>query len=74
MLKEEYDDFEDTVKEIIDCVDYTHKYAIAEVPDLPSWLSENWKLVLLGDAEHAMMPYAAQVDQSSQSNESDDSK
>ena len=60
-LKKEYDDFEDTVKEIIDCADSTHKWTIAEIPDLPSWLSENGKLVLLGDAAHAMMPYAAQV-------------
>jgi salicylate hydroxylase len=60
-VKEEYRDFEPTVRSLLNCAENCHKWTIAEVPDLPRWSSSSGKLVLLGDAAHAMMPYAAQV-------------
>jgi salicylate hydroxylase len=60
-VKREYADFEPTIRSILNCADDCHKWMIAEVPDLPGWSSPSGKVVLLGDAAHAMMPYAAQV-------------
>ncbi|KAG4441105.1 hypothetical protein IFR05_003395 [Cadophora sp. M221] len=59
-LKNEYADYDDTVKELLGIAKECHKWRISEVPDLPSWRNGNGKLVLLGDAAHAMMPYMAQ--------------
>jgi salicylate hydroxylase len=36
------------------------KWTLAETPSLPTWRSENGRVVLLGDAAHAMTPHAAQ--------------
>lgn len=35
------------------------KWTIAELPALPTWTSTNGRVVLLGDAAHAMSPHAA---------------
>ncbi|KUJ06637.1 salicylate hydroxylase [Mollisia scopiformis] len=59
-LKKEYEGWEEPIQEILNSAEAVHKWRIGEVPDLPSWRSENGKVVLLGDAAHAMMPYTAQ--------------
>ncbi|CZR69021.1 related to salicylate hydroxylase [Phialocephala subalpina] len=59
-LKREYEGWEDSVKEILNKANTVHKWRIGEVEDLESWRSEGGKVVLLGDAAHAMMPYTAQ--------------
>ena len=64
-VKAEYADFEPTIRSILNCAQDCHKWTIAEVPDLPTWLSPSRKLLLLGDAAHAMMPYvSASISQS----------
>ena len=37
------------------------RWRLAEVPNLPTWKTPDGKIVLLGDAAHAMGPYAGQV-------------
>lgn len=37
------------------------RWKLSEVPDLPRWVSEGGRIVLLGDAAHGMLPSAAQV-------------
>ncbi|PVH76516.1 FAD dependent oxidoreductase domain-containing protein [Cadophora sp. DSE1049] len=59
-LKKEYAEYDDTVKALLEAASECHKWRISEVPDLPSWRNGNGRLVLLGDAAHAMMPYMAQ--------------
>ncbi|KAH9206540.1 FAD dependent oxidoreductase domain-containing protein [Leptodontidium sp. 2 PMI_412] len=59
-LKKEYADYDDTVKELLGVAKECHKWRISELPDLPSWRNGNGRLVLLGDAAHAMTPYMAQ--------------
>lgn len=36
------------------------RWRLAEIPDLPQWISPKGRLVLLGDSVHAMLPDAAQ--------------
>ncbi|KAH7388933.1 hypothetical protein BKA64DRAFT_125359 [Cadophora sp. MPI-SDFR-AT-0126] len=59
-LKKDYADYEDTVQAILGATTECHKWRISEVPDLPSWRTGNGRMVLLGDAAHAMVPYMAQ--------------
>ncbi|KAK4501210.1 hypothetical protein PRZ48_007017 [Zasmidium cellare] len=36
------------------------RWRLAEIPDLPQWISPKGRLVLLGDSSHAMLPDATQ--------------
>lgn len=60
-VRKEYEDFEPTVRGAFEAADECHQWAISEVPDLPGWVSQSGKVVLMGDAAHAMYPYAGQV-------------
>ena len=59
-VQSEYSDFEELVRNVISKADRCHRWMISEIPALPSWTSRDGRIVLLGDAAHAMMPYAAQ--------------
>ena len=37
------------------------RWKIAEMPSIPRWTSKSGRVILLGDAAHAMQPNAAQV-------------
>lgn len=41
-------------------------WKLSDIPELSTWSSENGKIVLIGDAAHAMLPFAAQVRDSRQ--------
>lgn len=62
-LREMYQDHEPRVRRILDMVeeDDCRLWRISMLPDLKTWVSESGKVVLLGDAVHAMHPYLAQV-------------
>lgn len=62
-LREIYQDHEPRVRKILDMVDEEdcRLWAIGMLSDLKTWVSESGKVVLLGDAAHAMHPYLAQV-------------
>jgi salicylate hydroxylase len=62
-LRKEYEGWEETVRELLRAACSVHKWKIGVVPDLPSWRSRSGRVVLLGDAAHAMMPYSAQASQ-----------
>ncbi|KAF8859160.1 FAD/NAD(P)-binding domain-containing protein [Acephala macrosclerotiorum] len=61
-LRDRYQDHEPRVRKILDMVkeDDCRLWRISMLPDLKSWVSESGKVVLLGDAAHAMHPYLAQ--------------
>ncbi|EXJ58578.1 hypothetical protein A1O7_06005 [Cladophialophora yegresii CBS 114405] len=58
-MRKVFKDYNDTVKAVLDAVDSCAKWTIAELPPLPTWSSENGRVVLVGDACHAMSPHAA---------------
>ena len=60
-MNQVYSDFDDTLKETLALVEDVRAWKLAEMPKLRSWSSGNGKVVLIGDAAHAMLPYLAQV-------------
>jgi salicylate hydroxylase len=41
-------------------VDKTLKWPLVHGNPLPTWISPSFKVIILGDAAHAMLPYMAQ--------------
>ena len=58
-MRREFQGWDDTVTTMLKLAEKCTKWTIAEVPSLPTWSSENSRVVLLGDACHAMTPHAA---------------
>lgn len=59
-LKALFHDFCPLVQILLNLVEVCTKWTIAEVPQLSSWFSASGRVVLLGDAAHAMSPHLAQ--------------
>lgn len=60
-LRKRYSEFDPFIHKTLDTSESCSKWRVAEVPHLSRWSSENGRIVLLGDAAHAMMPHAEQV-------------
>lgn len=59
-LRERFDDFRPSIGALLDATESVEKWQIAYGPTLDTWQSPNGRIVLLGDAAHAMIPHAAQ--------------
>ncbi|KEF55482.1 salicylate hydroxylase [Exophiala aquamarina CBS 119918] len=59
-MKATYADFDPVIKRVLGKVNGCLKWKLADLPTLPSWVSESGRAVLIGDAAHAMVPYLAQ--------------
>jgi salicylate hydroxylase len=62
-LREGFTDHEIRLRKTLEYVpaDECRLWNILSLPDLPTWVSQSGKIVLLGDAAHAMRPYLAQL-------------
>lgn len=58
-LIEAYKDFYSPVPELLNQIKKCIRWTIVYLPQLPTYSSENGRLVLVGDAAHAMLPAAA---------------
>lgn len=59
-LRDRFSDYDPAVQAILaECQSYW-KWRLAEIAGLPSWSSEDGKIVLLGDSAHAMVPFVGQ--------------
>jgi salicylate hydroxylase len=59
-MKATYADFDPVIKRVLGKVKGCLKWKLADLPPLSSWVSESGRVVLIGDAAHAMVPYLAQ--------------
>lgn len=62
MLQENKDDWPDIVQSALEAtpIDRMGFWAFYGIPPLPSWLSESKRIILVGDAAHAIPPTAGQ--------------
>jgi salicylate hydroxylase len=60
-MKQQYSKFDPIVQRVLQEVKSCLKWKLADLPPLSNWVSESGKVVLIGDAAHAMVPYLAQV-------------
>jgi salicylate hydroxylase len=60
-MHETFTDFDPLIRRVLEYVTSTVKWLVADLPHLPRWASQNGKVVLVGDAAHAMLPFLAQV-------------
>lgn len=50
--------FSSTPQKLWKLVDSCHKWTLGDLPPLPTFVSSNGKIVVVGDAAHAILPYA----------------
>ncbi|EEP76553.1 conserved hypothetical protein [Uncinocarpus reesii 1704] len=55
-----YANFDPTIRKVLKNVKSCLKWKLADLPPLPNWVSPSGRVVLIGDAAHAMVPYLAQ--------------
>ncbi|KAK6459478.1 uncharacterized protein RJT20DRAFT_147171 [Scheffersomyces xylosifermentans] len=59
-MRNHYKNFDPVVCQLLTHVKTVLKWVLADLPMLPRWVSDSGKVVLIGDAAHAMLPYLAQ--------------
>lgn len=61
-VKQSFQNFEPTITRLLSDMPATERYLwrVSEVSPLPTWVSKSGRVVILGDAAHAMVPFAAQ--------------
>lgn len=59
-LRALFSDFNPITRAYLHRIEHAEKWQIAVGPALDTWRSEHGRVVLLGDAAHAMIPHAAQ--------------
>jgi salicylate hydroxylase len=62
-VNEKFDDWDPAVRKLLELgkPDDCYIWRLSEMPPLERWMSDNGKVVMVGDAVHAMLPYAGMV-------------
>ncbi|TVY82182.1 FAD-dependent monooxygenase OpS4 [Lachnellula suecica] len=59
-VREHYTGWEPNLRQVLSNVTSCQKWKLAYLPPLDQWISDNGRVVIIGDAAHAMLPYMAQ--------------
>ncbi|KAH6999196.1 hypothetical protein BKA56DRAFT_685174 [Ilyonectria sp. MPI-CAGE-AT-0026] len=59
-MRRHFENWDPKLKKVIHLVNKTIKWPLLSGAHLPTWISKSQKLVILGDAAHAMVPYMSQ--------------
>jgi salicylate hydroxylase len=59
-MKAYYAKFDPRISKALSKVSECLRWKLEDLPPLPRWVSESGRVVLIGDAAHAMLPYLAQ--------------
>ena len=54
-MRELYSSFDETVRTLLQHPDSSAKWSLVTTPSLPAWSSSNGRVILMGDAAHAMV-------------------
>lgn len=60
-MRDSFSDFDPVLRKVLTHITNCRKWALAELPIIPQWVSRNGNIVLVGDSAHAMLPCLAQV-------------
>lgn len=55
VMREQYDEFDETIGQLLQQTDACAQWALCDLPPVPTWCSHNGRVVLVGDAAHAMV-------------------
>jgi salicylate hydroxylase len=59
-MRKYFADWDPRLTKIIGMIDHTLKWPLLMGPKLPTWIAEGKKVLIMGDAAHAMVPYMSQ--------------
>lgn len=59
-MRRHFSGWDSSLVKLIDLISHTMKWPLLSGSALPTWMSSSRKMVLLGDAAHAMLPYMSQ--------------
>jgi len=59
-MRSRYADWEPTIRQLLSHVTSCLKWKLAYIPPLERWVSDSGRVVIIGDAAHAMLPLMAQ--------------
>jgi salicylate hydroxylase len=59
-MRAHYANWDPLIRKVLSHVTGCMKWKLAKMPALPTWVSDNGKVVIIGDAAHGMVPYLAQ--------------
>lgn len=60
-MRDQFMAFDSVIRKVLTHVESCLKWQLATLPSLKSWVSESGRVVIIGDAAHAMVPFLAQV-------------
>lgn len=56
-----FDGWDPLIHRLLEKVSTCRQWKTSELEEIPRWISESGKIVLVGDSAHAMLPFLAQV-------------
>lgn len=60
-IRKQYASFHPSLRKVLEHIDRCKLWRLTDLPPLDRWFSRSGKVVILGDAAHAMSPYGGQV-------------
>lgn len=60
-MRDAFADFGPSMQKLLGLVRECIDWKVVDIPPLPSWVSQGGRVIVIGDAAHAIVPYVGQV-------------